>query len=123
MIKKILKMFSVLGLSFLTVALFLIGQFPLIEGKYFLDKYIDTRFAKDYKPEKFEQVKVGMEIDDVFNLVGQPLYTYNFGSNTKYQYTGDGKLGNDGDFAWYLSTVEVNFENIVVNIEKNWLYN
>lgn len=135
MVNIVLKTISVLGLSFLTVVLFLMGQFPLIEGIYLLDKYNDTRFAKDYSPEKFEQVKVGMEFSEVINIIGQPLYTHKGTTKTSYttyNYTGDGKFWSEsaydpvfpyGDFAWYQSKLLVNSENIVVRIEKGWLHN
>ena len=132
MSRIILKILSILGLSFLTVVLFVFGQIPLIEGKHLLNKYIDTEFAENYSPEKFEQIKIGMKLDQVIDLIGEPLYTgngYKDTLNRNYYYTGDGKLlnktkdnGQKGydDFAWYRSTIEVNSENIVVNIDKGW---
>ena len=65
MSRIILKILSILGLSFLTVVLFVFGQIPLIEGKHLLNKYIDTEFAENYSPEKFEQIKIGMKLDQV----------------------------------------------------------
>ena len=130
----ILKTLSIGGLIFLTIVLIFFGQVPLIEGKHLLNKYIDTEFAKSYSPEKFEQIEIGMKLDQVINLIGEPLYKgngYKDTLNTNYYYTGDGKLlhktkdnGQNGydDFAWYRSTIEVNSENIVVYIDKGWSY-
>jgi len=130
----ILKIISVTGLSFLAVVLFFIGQFPLIEGKYLWNKYIDTQFAKDYSPEKFELIKVGMELNEVVNIIGEPLTKYNGDTPTlirSYSYTENGKLQNslkerpkwNCDFAWYRSVVNINSEDIVISIDKGWMYN
>ena len=53
MVAAILKILSALGLSFLAVVTFIFGQVPLAEGKHLFDPYIDTQFAKDYKPKRF----------------------------------------------------------------------
>lgn len=131
MLKIFLKIISVLGLSFLSVVLFFSAQFPLIEGKYFLNKYIDTQFAEHYTPEKFEQIKVGMEISEVINLIGQPLLKDKVDKHTNYYYTTDGKVLKEGkgkiirwydDFAWYQSMISVSSENIVISVNKGWLH-
>jgi len=127
MIKIILKIISVIGLLILTIFLFMAGQFPLIEGKHFLNKYIDTKFAEDYSPEKFEQIKVGMELGEVTYLIGQPLHIRSYGSNNIYQYTNSSGLtkvdkGRYSRFVWYNSMVEVSLDNIVVKVDKGWIY-
>jgi outer membrane protein assembly factor BamE (lipoprotein component of BamABCDE complex) len=132
--KRILKILSGIGLAFLIAIIFIFGQIPLVEGKHFFKPYIDTQFAKDYSPEKFELIKIGMTEDSVINIIGQPLYKgngYKDELNTNFHYTGDGKLlsstkddGQNGydDYAWYRSSVEFNSENIVVSTNKGWSY-
>ena len=134
MSRIIFKILSILGLSLITVAIFFLGYTPLIEGKHFFNKYIDTEFAENYSPKKFEKVEIGMELSEVKNLVGVPLDMVNANKNAlnkNYYYTRDGKLLHNAktcrqkgydDFAWYRSTVEVNSENIVVSIKKGWSF-
>ncbi len=134
MSKIILKTLSAIGIVFLIVVLFGFGQMPLIEGKHFFNKYIDTEFAENYTPEKFEQIKTGMQLEDIIGLIGKPLQkkkNHKDGTYIKYYYTSDGKLLHDakkkgrsdyGDFAWYRSAITLNSENIVVAIDKGWSY-
>jgi len=139
MINIIPKIISVLLLSFFTVILFFIGTFPLIEGKFFLNKFIDTRFAKDYNPEKFDQVQVGMDINEAISLVGEPLRIHKVNSNVNlYIYTYDGKFRSElkdksyypiffksiySDFAWYYSQFYVCSKGTVKSIDKGWVGN
>jgi len=128
----ILKIVSMLCLIFLLVFTFFLGQVPLIEGKHLIDPYIDTEFAKNYSPEKFERIKVGMTITEAIRILGEPLHKgpgYSDTLNTNYHYTGDGKLlhltkdnGQNGydDFAWYRSTLEVDGANTIIFIDKGW---
>jgi outer membrane protein assembly factor BamE (lipoprotein component of BamABCDE complex) len=78
---------------------------------------IDTRFAPTYKESNFKHIKVGMRIDDVIKLIGEPLeidtldYQYpNKESIYITNYTQDGKC-TWGDFAWL---------DICVYYDKNW---
>ncbi|MCK9482382.1 MAG: hypothetical protein M0R38_11635 [Bacteroidia bacterium] len=128
----VLKFLSTICIAFLVVITFVLGQVPLIEGKHLLNQYIDTEFAKDYSPEKFDKIKVGMTIDEAIEIIGEPLYKgqgYKDTLNTNYYYTGDGKLlnstkdnGQSGyeDFAWYRSTLEVDRNNKIIGIDKGW---
>ncbi|HEX4886823.1 MAG TPA: hypothetical protein VFV37_02150 [Luteibaculaceae bacterium] len=127
-----LKILSTICIGILVVFTFFIGQVPLIEGKHLLKPYIDTEFAKDYSPEKFDKIKIGMTINEAIKIVGEPLYKgqgYNDPLNTNYYFTGDGKLlnskkdkGQSGyeDFAWYRSTLEVDRNNKINYIDKGW---
>ena len=127
-----LKIISTICIAFLVAITFFIGQVPLIEGKHLLKPYIDTQFAKDYSPEKFDKIKIGMTIDEAIKIVGEPLYKeqgYYKTLNTSYHYTGDGKLlnstkdiGQNGydDFAWYRSILEVDEANKIIYIDKGW---
>jgi len=113
---------------------FVLGQIPLSEGKHPFDPYIDTQFAVNYTPENFDKVKIGMSINEAMNVVGEPLYkdqSYDDTLNTRYHYTGDGKLLNAtkdhgqsgyGDFAWYLSALEVDRNGRIIEIDKGWCY-
>ena len=55
--RTFLKILSVLLVSILLILTFLIGKITLSEGKHLLDPYIDTYFAEDYTPEKFNLIK------------------------------------------------------------------
>ncbi len=98
----ILKIISIAGLMFLTYLSFNFGQLPLIEGKHLIQPYIDTRFAPNFTPEKFEKIKVGMTSDEVVEILGEP---YTNSSENRWQYTGDGKHLKE-DFAWYNCSIE-----------------
>lgn len=88
------------------------------EGHYAKDPYIDTIFADDFSPEKFEQVKVGMSKTQVEELLGEPFTKDSFGIRNPenaneiimpndpraedcWRYSSDGKLGKEGDTSWY----------------------
>ncbi|MBP9797889.1 hypothetical protein KBC70_01955 [Candidatus Woesebacteria bacterium] len=88
------------------------------EGHYDKDPYIDTIFAPDFTPEKFEQVQVGMSSVEVITLLGVPLAHDDFGIHDPnnenviiapndprvedcYRYSSDGKLNGQGDASWY----------------------
>jgi len=110
------------------------------ERKHLIDIYIDTHFAPDYSPEKFDKIKIGMTLNEVESIIGKPFYTHtppvfyhiaNDSTKTEYVYTGDGKLlskmREQGkryyyDCAWYRSYVIFDTNNIVVEINKGWSY-
>lgn len=88
------------------------------EGHYDKDKYIDTIFATNFTPEKFEQVQVGMSSTEIAALLGEPLAHDAFGIHDPnndnviiapndprvgdcYRYSSDGKLNGQGDASWY----------------------
>jgi len=128
----IIKIFSLLCLSFLLVTTFFLGHVPLIEGKHLFDPFIDTQFGKNYSPKKFDDITIGMTVSDAIKIIGEPLYKgqgYKDTLNTNYYYTGDGKLlnltkdnGQNGydDFAWYRSTLEVDRNSKIIYIDKGW---
>ncbi len=106
---------------------FIIGGALTIEGKNIFYPYIDTQFASQYSPEKFELIKVGQTIKDVEKIIGQPLRKNVDSTNhrTEYWYTMDGKLSvnnKNGDFAWYISVVYFNDKGKVAEVEKGWGY-
>lgn len=128
------KILSVLLVSILLILTFLMGKITLSEGKHLLDPYIDTYFAEDYTPEKFNLIKSGMTFDEVKMIIGAPLYKSPESNNTthmNYYYTADGKLlgkakeherQDYGDCAWYRSTVTFDTNNVVVEIDKGWSF-
>lgn len=106
---------------------FFTGASLSIEGKNIFSPYIDTQFAPQYSPEKFELIKVGQTLKEVEKIIGQPLQKSVDSANhrTEYWYTLDGKLSvnnKDGDFAWYVSIVKFDNKEVVVNIIKQWGY-
>ncbi len=121
-----------MGLCFIACVSFLMGLVQLVEGKHLLKPYLDTHFAENYTPEKFESIEPGMTEEEVVSIIGKPLYRgkyYADSTLTNYYYTGDGKLlsrssdnGQHGydDLAWYRSTVTFSPKNIVVDIDKGW---
>jgi outer membrane protein assembly factor BamE (lipoprotein component of BamABCDE complex) len=105
---------------------FFTGASLSIEGKNIFSPYIDTQFAPQYSPEKFELIKIGQTIEEVEEILGQPLNKYRDSSNiAEYWYTNDGKLYSSkksGDFAWYRSVIYFDNEGKVINIDKGWNY-
>lgn len=86
------------------------------------DPYIDTTFAKDFTPEKFDEVQQRMTKDEIVSLLGEPITHDAFGirnsddikqiimpNDLRYQdcwrYSTDGKLEEKGDTSWYSFSV------------------
>jgi len=110
---------------------YFLGIAPLSEGKHIIRPYIDTHFAEEYSPEKFDHIKLGMRKSEVVKLIGEPLYKgegYYDTLITNFYYTGDGKLLNRrkpgvqeyDDFAWYRSTIGFDTTETVVYLDKGW---
>lgn len=55
-------------------AVFELGMALAGESYNIFDPYIDTQFARDYSPDKFEQVIIGMREAKVRELIGAPLF-------------------------------------------------
>jgi len=105
----------------------MLGGALTVEGKNIFSPYIDTQFASQYSPEKFELVKIGQTVDEVGMMIGQPLQKNidSINNRAEYWYTMDGKLSvnnKDGDFAWYISVVYFNDKGKVVEVGKGWGY-
>jgi hypothetical protein len=128
----IFKILSIIGIGFLMYLSFVFGQIQLMEGKHIIYPYLDTKFANDYTPKKFDEIKIGMSLEEVKEIIGEPLYVgsgYKDSRNLNLHYTGDGKLlskskstNKYSDLAWYCSSLEINEEKKVVSIEKGWAY-
>ena len=147
---KILKVLSVGIILFLFYEIYLLGCSTLTGGKHLINPYIDTRFAPDYSPEKFDKIKVGMTLDEVESIIGKPIRNLtDFFDSTKirYHYTDNLVLADknakweqkqekgyydypplypsclcDYRYAWYCSSITFDKNNIVVEIYKEWLY-
>lgn len=115
----------------LFIGVFLFGYISTGESYCWFKPYIDTKFAKNYTPQKFEMIKIGMSKNEVYQLIGEPLAIEEVGYNILKKeliYTRDGllnelaeKKGKVGaDFAWYSSNVILNEENQVIEIHKFW---
>jgi hypothetical protein len=89
-----------------------------LEGHYDKDPYIDTIFAKDFTPKKFDHIEPGMTQKQVLELLGEPLSHDAFGFRNQenanlilppndprteecWRYSSDGKLAQSGDASWY----------------------
>ncbi|UQB68299.1 hypothetical protein [Epilithonimonas zeae] len=125
--KVLYKILASVLLFFSVAMTFVMGGALTIEGKNIFSPYIDTQFAPQYLPEKFELIKAEQTIKDVEKILGQPLRKNVDSTNhrTEYWYTMDGKLSvnnKDGDFAWYTSVVYFNDKGKVVEVGKGWGY-
>lgn len=105
----------------------MLGGALTVEGKNIFSPYIDTQFASQYSPEKFELVKIGQTVDEVGRMIGQPLQKNidSINNRAEYWYTMDGKLSvnnKDGDFAWYRSIIHFDEKKKVVSIDKGWSF-
>ncbi len=121
------KIFASVLLFFSVFMTFMIGAGLTIEGKNIFSPYIDTQFASQYSPEKYELVKIGQTVEEVENIIGQPLKKNidSINRRVEYWYTMDGKLLQDkkeGDFAWYISIVTFDSKGKVILIDKGWAY-
>lgn len=108
------------------IALSVVGLYRYLgaEQYFFVWPSIDTRYSKDYNEEKFNQITVGMSIDDVEELIGQPLRIYHHGWNNSnemtYSYSSDNRF-KFADFAW-LGREIVFKDDKVIEIRKEIYY-
>jgi outer membrane protein assembly factor BamE (lipoprotein component of BamABCDE complex) len=132
LLKIVLKVLSAGIILFLLYYTFMFGW--LGEGKHLINPYVDTHFAPDYSPEKFDKIKIGMTLYEVDSIIGEPFYShpdYDDSTKIRYYYTSDGlllsKMRKQGkryyyDCAWYRSIITFDTNNIVVEIDKGWSY-
>jgi Small protein A (tmRNA-binding) len=90
--------------------IFIIALFMFARSETYFYPYpdIDTIYTEAFSYEKFAQVRAGMTKEQVQNLLGSPISSF----NTIYEcwsYSKDGKLAPIADFAWI--DVGVCFEN------------
>ncbi len=131
MVRQFLRIFSIPIILLSFYLAFSFGRAPLIEGRHIIDPYIDTHFSDKYTPEKFENIELGMTLQEVVDELGQPFFitpAYGDSLNTQYRYTADGKLLSKrtgqaySDCAWYRSSVTFDTTWIVISIDKGWSY-
>lgn len=110
---------------------YIMGGVSLIEGYNIFDPYIDTEFAENYTPERFDAIDLDFTKEEVNQTVGQPLsISHDTVRNiVKLNYTNDGHLRRKNnhhymvnDYAWYRSTVEFDTAGRIVRIDKGWSY-
>lgn len=123
---KILTM--VIGVPIL-VFVFFSGSIPLVEGYNIFDPYIDTEFAENYTPKKFDSILMNLTKEEVINILGEPLYTNTWKNEIRFMYTRDSYLSKKskikcliGDFAWYRSNIYFNTKGVITRIDKGWNY-
>jgi hypothetical protein len=127
---QLIKTVSMIPAIFLIVLCFLFGAVSLGEGYNVFNPYADTEFAKDYTPEKFKQISVGMTRNEVRNIIGDPMSSWSDTTKNMFMdtYTRDGYLLRKGGFslvsdqAWYGSSVEYNKDSIAVKVYAGWYY-
>lgn len=121
-----------LALLFPTIYIvFMVGGFSLIEGYNIFKPYIDTEFAENYTPQKFDKISINFTKEEVLKTVGQPLFIYKdtLTNGIQYTYTSDGYLKKKtnksydiSDFAWYRSNIYFDSTGKIIKIDKGWSY-
>ncbi len=110
---------------------FEVAQAQLGEGYNVFAPYIDTEFAQDYTPAKFDLVKDDFTLNQVKALLGEPLFSFEDDSDCSLTliYTNDGYLRRKGnreyrinDFAWYRSTIYFDSAGKMKRIDKGWSF-
>lgn len=127
-------LYKILTLTLLTPTIyfvFMFGGVSLMEGYNIFDPYIDTEFAENYTPNKFDLITVELTKEEVISTIGKPLYIFKdtITNRIKYHYTNDGFLKRKSnrkyqinDFAWYRSSVYFDLKGEITNIDKGWSY-
>lgn len=130
---KYIKVISFIIASPIFILSFFFGMISNNESIHLLNPYIDTEFAENYTPERFDLIKVGMTKIEVEKIIGNP-YTTSYEINTSIittcGYTQDGRLNRianekqirGGDYAWYRSSIEFGEGDKVKKIDKGWSY-
>jgi len=114
-----------------TVIVFMFGGVSLMEGYNIFDPYIDTEFAENYTPKKFDLITVNFTKEEVINTVGKPLFIFTdtVSNQTEFIYTNDGFLIQKSnreydinDYAWYRSSIYFDLNGKIIRIDKGWSY-
>lgn len=102
-----------------------------MESKNPFFPYIDTEFAPNYTPEKFDLITENFTYDEVIQLLGEPLFESKDqkGNIIEIDYTNDGKILYTKnplvivkDFAWYRSYIRFDSNGKIIEINKGWSY-
>jgi len=129
--RALYKTLSLALLFFTAYNVFMLGGFSLMEGYNIFDPYIDTEFAENYTPQKFDKITANFTKEEVVKTVGQPLFINKdtLSNEIQYTYTNDGYLkrkSNENyaisDFAWYRSNIYFDSTGKILKIDKGWSY-
>ena len=100
-----------------------------MEGYNIFDPYIDTEFSENYTPEKFDLIQMDLSMEEVVELIGEPLRKWTLKNEIQFLYTRDAFLSKRSnikylirDFAWYRSSVYFDGKGQITKIEKGWSY-
>jgi len=111
--------------------LFILGSIQLMEGYNLFNPYIDTEFAENYTPQKFNSINKDFSKEEVINTIGQPLFIWkdSIRNEIEFSYTNDGLLVREkgrkypiNDFAWYRSIIYFDSIGKIIRIEEGWTY-
>ena len=72
--RDLLKILSFVFCYPLVVITFFLGAANLMEGYNILAPYKGTNFSENYSPDEFDKIKLGMSIDEVKAIIGNPMY-------------------------------------------------
>lgn len=132
MMRLFYKILSTLILIPVIYFLFITGGISLVEAYNPISPYIDTEFAPDYSPKKFNLITEDFTYNEVIELIGEPLYDHfdEYLQCDCISYTNDGKaLSSESnkfvlisDFAWYISEICFDSNGKIIRIEKGWAY-
>lgn len=127
--KHLYKILSLIIIAPILSLVFIIGAGSLIEGYNVFSPYIDTEFAENYTPEKFDLIQMDLNKEEVLKILGEPLKKNTWKNETVFYYTLDAFLsrGSDykyliRDFAWYRSVIYFNKQGKITRIDKGWSY-
>ena len=129
--RTLYKTLSLALLFFTVYNVFMLGGFSLMEGYNIFEPYIDTEFAENYTPQKFDKITINFTKEEVLKTVGQPLSIYKdtLSNEIQYTYTNDGYLKRKSyksydisDFAWYRSDIYFDSSGKITKIDKGWSY-
>jgi hypothetical protein len=70
-----------------------------VESYCYVYPSIDTRYAPGFSERKFAQVRVGMSMDEVVILIGEPYHRGRGRNSVRWSYTQDGECFW-ADWAW-----------------------
>jgi hypothetical protein len=110
---------------------FMFGGLSLMEGYNIFDPYIDTEFAENYTPAKFDAINNNFTKEEVLKTIGKPLFVHKdtLSNQTEFTYTNDGflyrksnKVYDINDFAWYRSSIQFDSKGKITRIDKGWSY-
>lgn len=95
---------AVIGVFLILIVSVVIGVLPP-ESHFLPNPYIDTVFAENFTWEKYNEIRVGMNPEEVKNLIGEPIGKIGTDTETEcWQYSTDGKA-SWWDFSFYQVSV------------------